>query len=716
MKPKLAGRIQGHSIVLSQDQDILSSALQQGLEFPNSCRVGGCGTCKCKLVSGQVKELIATDYLFSEDEIKEGYILACQSRPETDLVIEIPHFQPSTEATVVQQNFLTDDILELVLESQSPFQFQEGQHTNLKIKSVGNFTRTFSFANASGTNRAVFLIKKIPGGKLTSHLHSQDLRGAKVRVSAPMGDFYLRKGHQSVVMIAGGSGLAPLLSMLRGASPQNRQRRVTLIFAARTQKDLYHLDEIQKLKETWQGHFDFIPILSGEDPPSSWAGHRGKIDQLMTPELIADSKVYLCGSPSLVDHLQSLLKSLGHPEANIFFDRFELQKKPLLAEVQTDEGRQLASLFDYLKYFLFHVVGVYSLVCLAVGGSTLTYGLMGLLAFFIIGDSISGDDHSDPIYSSDRILTYQLWMALPLLMGICFVSVWSVGTEDALGFGRFVSSLTGFDLLQARGATTTAQHAYGLILTGLMIGMVGTITGHELTHRTWDRISIFTGRWLLAFSFDTSFAIEHVFGHHRYVATLQDPATAPRGRSVYFHIVASTLKGNLSAWEIEKITLTRKGRSLWSWRNAFLRGQLMSATLMGLAYLISGITGLWFFVGFALMGKTLLEIVNYMEHYGMVRDPQSPVEPKHSWNTNKRISSWAMFNLTRHSHHHAQGEVPYQRLRSIPDAPLMISGYLTTIVIALIPPLWHYLMKPKLKQWDEKFATPQERELLKKAA
>lgn len=716
MKPKLAGRIQGQSIVLSQDQDLLTSALQQGLEFPNSCRVGGCGTCKCKLVSGQVKELVQTAYLLSDQEVKEGYILACQSRPETDLVIEIPHFKASTEATVVQQNHLTDDILELVLESKTAFEFKEGQYTNLKIKSLGNFTRTFSFANESGTNRASFLIKKVPNGKFTSYVHSTNLLGSKVQVSSALGDFYLRKGHESLVMIAGGSGLAPILSMLRGARAQDRKRQVTLIFAARTQKDLYLLDEIQKIKAAWTGHFDFIPILSAEDATSAWSGRRGKIDQLISHQLVDGATVYLCGSPSLVDHLSLCLRNLGHPEQDIFCDRFEPQKTPLLAEVQTDEGRQPATLFDYLKYFLFHVVGIYSLFCLAIGGSTLTYGLIGILAFFIIGDSISGDDHSDPLYRSDRILTYQLWLALPLLMAICFVSVWSVGSDDPLGFGRFISSLTGIDLLQARAATTFAQHAYGLILTGLMIGMVGTITGHELTHRTWDQVSMFTGRWLLAFSFDTSFAIEHVFGHHRYVATVHDPATAPRGRSVYFHILASTLKGNLSAWQIEKTTLQRKGHRVWSWKNAFLRGQLMSATLTGLAYLIGGLTGMWFFVGFALMGKALLEIVNYMEHYGMVRDPQSPVEPKHSWNTNKRISSWAMFNLTRHSHHHAQGEVPYQRLRSIPDAPLMISGYLTTIVIALIPPLWHYLMKPKLKQWDEKFATPKERILLKKAA
>ena len=137
----------------------------------------------------------------------------------------------------------------------------------------------------------------------------------------------------------------------------------------------------------------------------------------------------------------------------------------------------------------------------------------------------------------------------------------------------------------------------------------------------------------------------------------------------------------------------------------------MSAFLVAAAWALGGLAAAAFFCACALWGKALLEIVNYMEHYGMVRDPATPVEPRHSWNTNRRISSWTMFNLTRHSHHHAQGEVPYQDLRPYPNAPMMINGYLTTIVVALIPPLWQRLMVPKVLAWDRDFATEGERRL-----
>ena len=367
------------------------------------------------------------------------------------------------------------------------------------------------------------------------------------------------------------------------------------------------------------------------------------------------------------------------------------------------------NLLHYLKYFLFHGVGLIAAVAILAGGAWITFGLIAVLVIYLVGDAVCGDDTSTPQFKHPGILTVQLWLALPLLAFIVFSALWSFSNGDFLGFGAALTQLTGYDLVAARDATFAGHYVSTVLITGLMIGMVGTIPAHELTHRTWDPISMLVGRWLLAFSFDTIFAIEHVYGHHRYVSTTEDPATAPRGRNVYFHILASTLKGNVSAWKIEQKRLKRKGQSLFGWHNAVLRGHLMSVLLVAIAYVIGGWQTALFFTACALWGKALLEIVNYMEHYGMVRNPATPVQPRHSWNTNKRISSWTMFNLTRHSHHHAQGEVPYQDLKPFPDAPMMVGGYLTTIIVAMIPPLWHKLMTPKVLDWDQRFATDEER-------
>jgi alkane 1-monooxygenase len=254
-----------------------------------------------------------------------------------------------------------------------------------------------------------------------------------------------------------------------------------------------------------------------------------------------------------------------------------------------------------------------------------------------------------------------------------------------------------------------------VLLTGLMIGTIGTIVAHELVHRAWDPVSMQLGRWLLAFSFDTAFAIEHVHGHHRRVCTPADPATAPRGRSAWAHILVSTWQGQRSAWHIECARLRRHGHRVLSLRNAMITGALMSATLVAAAWAMGGAAAVLFFVCAGLWGKALLEIVNYMEHYGLVRDPAGPVQPRHSWNTNRALSCWALFNLPRHAHHHARGSVPFHALQPMPEAPAMLGGYMFTLLVAMLPPLWHRWMTPRLLQWDAQHANAAERELARQA-
>jgi len=372
-------------------------------------------------------------------------------------------------------------------------------------------------------------------------------------------------------------------------------------------------------------------------------------------------------------------------------------------------------MFKYVKHSLFHLMGLQAAIAIFLGGSFIVASLIFTLLVFVVGDLVLGDDQSTPDYHHPKILTWQLWLALPLLCLIFFSSLWQFSDHDLFAFGKNIQALIGVDLLTNRGNASQLEFIAALLLLGFNIGMIGTITAHELTHRTSDPISLLIGRWLLSFSFDTSFSVEHVYGHHRYVSTVNDPATAPRGRNVYSHIIISTIKGNISAWNIEKKRLAKKNQASLSIRNQVIRGYLMSAFLLVVSYFLAGSSGLLLFIGAGIWGKTLLEIVNYMEHYGMVRHPKTPVQPRHSWNTNKRVSSWAMFNLTRHSHHHAKASLPFHQLQPMKNSPEMISGYLGTIIIALIPPLWHRLMLPKVLDWDRNFASDEEQSLIEVA-
>ena len=717
--------INGKAIALEPKETVLQAALRAGVDFPNSCRVGGCGTCKCKVARGKVKELTETGYLLTADEIDQGYILACQSVPETGVSIEVDLSRGSARGVpgrIVEQRKVTRDITRVTVQLEQPIPYKAGQFANLSVKGMAGVVRSYSFASPSCRDALVtFFVREIPGGRMSALLNGTDMIGETVHVDGPSGDFWLRDDDAPLLFVAGGSGLAPILAILKDAAGRGVSRSVTLLFGAREAQDLYALDEIEDIARKWRGDFRFVPVLSAAEHDASWTGERGLvIDKI--PELLEDgAHGYLCGPPAMIDAAIVLLEQRGMPRAHIHFDRFTTQADAALpqsappsivaaAAVETD-----SSILHYLKFFAFHAVGVLAMLAIFGGGRVATSGLLTVLRLYMLGDAIFGDDTSTPTFRHPGVLTAQLWLALPLLMSIVFAAVWSVCAGDPLGVGALIVRVVGYDVFAARAATTFGEHFAVFALTGLMIGMIGTITAHELTHRTWDPTSMVIGRWLLAFSFDTTFAIEHVYGHHRYVATVSDPATAPRGRNVYHHIVASTIKGNVSAWKIETDRLRKKHLPVFSLHNAVLRGQLMSLALLGAAYAMGGFTGLAFFTVCALWGKALLEIVNYMEHYGMVRNPATPVQPRHSWNTNRRISSWTMFNLTRHSHHHAQGEVPYHELRPYADAPMMINGYLTTIVVAMIPPLWHRLMTPKVIAWDHGYATAEERELAARA-
>lgn len=717
--------INGQTITVRSDETLLQAALRQDIDFPSICRVGGCGTCKCRLKEGQVDELTETAYLLTEKEIDEGYILACQSRLRSDIRVDLDRDGASggkpVKGVIVGKTMLTHDICRIDVQLEQPIAYRAGQFAEVTLAELPGSPRSYSFSTApSDDGRVSFTIRRVPGGRFSTHVVDGAAVGEALQVRGPGGSFWMRPGSEPVLMVAGGSGLAPILGMLEDMHRRGDRRPVTVLFGARTQRDLYALDELAAYGAAWPG-LSFVPILSDEDRTTGWNGRTGLVTHHIEAFAGDATSAYLCGPPAMIDAAVAVLREIGIADENVHADRF------LAREPKTHTGfygasglptveRTPATVTDYLKFFSFHAVGLTSAIALMAGGLYTLLGLLAVIAFYVGGDAILGEDTRTPDFRKPWILTAQLWLALPLLAIVVFCFLWTVAPGDPFGFGAFVTRLSGYDMLAARAATGVGNHVAGGILTGLMIGVLGTVTAHELTHRTWDPVSLLIGRWLLAFSYDTGFSIEHVYGHHRYVSTEHDPATAPRGRNVYFHVVASTCKGNISAWKIEAERLKRKHLRLFSWHNAYLQGVLMSVVLVAMSWAVAGWTGVAGFSAVALFGKALLEIVNYMEHYGMVRLPDQPVQPRHSWNTNSRITSWAMFNLSRHSHHHAQGEVPYQDLMPLPQAPMMLGGYLTTIILALVPPVWHRLMTPKVIEWDRRFASAEERALALRAS
>tara|TARA_Y100001934_G_C12252311_1_gene725720 strand:- start:517 stop:1287 length:771 start_codon:yes stop_codon:yes gene_type:complete len=254
-----------------------------------------------------------------------------------------------------------------------------------------------------------------------------------------------------------------------------------------------------------------------------------------------------------------------------------------------------------------------------------------------------------------------------------------------------------------------------LIQTGLFIGMLGTIPGHELTHRKKNKFDMFIGNWLLSFSWDCTFAVEHVYGHHKYVGRPEDPATAKRDENIYLFIIRAIFNEQISGWIIEKKRLKRKKVYFLSFHNKMIVGHLRSFFILIIFFYIMGISGVLYFLLLAFMGKVLLEVVNYIEHYGLVREKGKPVRIRHSWNSNHTFSSLLLINVTRHSDHHRNSNLKFWELDPCPkNAPMLPYGYLSMIYILLLMPfLYHKIMFKKILDWDMNYANDKERKLVK---
>jgi alkane 1-monooxygenase len=257
-------------------------------------------------------------------------------------------------------------------------------------------------------------------------------------------------------------------------------------------------------------------------------------------------------------------------------------------------------------------------------------------------------------------------------------------------------------LLAARLAPqlTAAELLLFALGVGTVTGGTGITVAHELGHRAAP-LDRWLSRLLLVSVAYGHFYVEHNRGHHVRVATGDDPASAPRGMTVYRFILRSVMGSFAHAWRLERMRLERAGASAWHPSNWVLTGSVVSVALAVVAGLAIAPAAALLLVIQALWAVVLLEIVNYIEHYGLRRrvvagGRAEPVAPHHSWNADYAVSNWLLFNLQLHSDHHAHVERPYESLRSVPQAPQLPAGYPTMVLVALLPPLWFALMDRRL--------------------
>tara|TARA_Y100000748_G_scaffold254108_1_gene219964 strand:+ start:2282 stop:3439 length:1158 start_codon:yes stop_codon:yes gene_type:complete len=364
----------------------------------------------------------------------------------------------------------------------------------------------------------------------------------------------------------------------------------------------------------------------------------------------------------------------------------------------------------YLKYYI-STITLFSAMYFCTRGSYYpTIYFIGFSLFIILGDIFIAEDDKEREYNNLFLLNLPIYINLPILISYLMMVAFILGDSSPNFFSNFLLTYFNLDLLYAREAMTTMDSIFLVALSGLFIGIMGTVPGHELSHRTKEKFDMSMANWLLSLSWDCAFAIEHVYGHHKNVGLAIDPATAKRGENIYSFIIKAIVQEQKDAWTIEYERLQRKGLSLISLKNRMITGYSRSVLVTVLAYFIGGLSGMLIFLICAFIAKALLEVINYTEHYGLIRIEGDRVSPRHSWNSNSIMSSIYLYNVTRHSSHHEKANLKYWELRAYDSAPMMPHGYLTMLYMAIFAPyFFHRIMAKKLIDWDNIHASEQEK-------
>lgn len=309
---------------------ILERALAEGIAYPHDCTVGTCGSCRTRLISGKVEAITPFGYTLSREELEAGYILACQALPKSDLVLDVEIGSSADQEAVRQParfegaDDLTHDIKRVSIRVDKPIHYKAGQYANIHWGD-GSIHRSYSFADApeaGGTSEPHFFIRHVPGGQFTDRLFGGSLPAEPIELDGPHGNFWLREGKGPIICIAGGSGLAPLLSLLQDAANRRVRRDCILLFGGRGERDLYAAEAIAAIRSAWTASFDYWPVLSEENNAQYRPGFVTAYVAQALDRLGPGAQGYMCGPPPMIDAGIAALTNAGVGLTDIHYDKF----------------------------------------------------------------------------------------------------------------------------------------------------------------------------------------------------------------------------------------------------------------------------------------------------------------------------------------------------------------------------------------------------------
>ena len=325
----------GHTCSAKVYETVLESALEAGFNIPYGCRNGACGSCKGTILSGEVDYGDYARSALTEEEKAAGKALFCCARPLSDLTIECREIIIGTIAPrilptrVERKQQLSHDVivLSLKLPSNERLQFMAGQYIEFLLKDGKR--RAFSLANAPHVDNQLELhLRLIPGGVFTEYVFKEMPEKAILRIEGPFGSFYYRdNSDKPMIMVAGGTGFAPIKGIIEHMIHNNIKREVILYWGAKAREDLY----MPELPEAWAREYPnikFIPVLSDALPEDNWQGRTGLVHQAVLDDFadLSAYEVYCCGAPAMVEVAHTSFQQAGLPEDAFYSDAFNYAK------------------------------------------------------------------------------------------------------------------------------------------------------------------------------------------------------------------------------------------------------------------------------------------------------------------------------------------------------------------------------------------------------
>ncbi|MEE9103231.1 benzoate 1,2-dioxygenase electron transfer component BenC [Pseudomonas nitroreducens] len=313
----------------SPSETVADAAYRQGINIPLDCRDGACGTCKCFAEAGRYD--LGQDYIedaLTEDEAAQGYVLTCQMRAQSDCVVRVPASsqvcktaQASFEASISAVRQLSESTISLSIkgEALSKLAFLPGQYVNLQVPGSEQ-TRAYSFSSLQKDGEVSFLIRNVPGGLMSSFLTGLAKAGDAMTLAGPLGSFYLREIKRPLLLLAGGTGLAPFTAMLEQIAERGSEHPLHLIYGVTRDFDLVEMDRLEAFAARIP-NFTWSACVA--NPESSYP-QKGYVTQHITPAHLNDGEVdiYLCGPPPMVEAVSQYIREQGITPANFYYEKF----------------------------------------------------------------------------------------------------------------------------------------------------------------------------------------------------------------------------------------------------------------------------------------------------------------------------------------------------------------------------------------------------------